>query len=507
MPNRSPVRITAESIFFAGCGHVHRPVLPEARIAPAARLALHRLAEVGQQVLAAAGAETPELDHLVQLPLRDVAGRVVPDLLGEIVQLAPVALREEQHAVAGLPVASRASRFLVIALDRLGQRVVDHQPDVRLVDAHAEGDGRRHDRHVAVDESLLRAAAGLRVEAGVVGQRGVAAGGQSFGEAFGLAPREAVDDGRLPSPLVEQIHQLPEGPLLRLHRIRQVGAVEAGDEAGAIAETQLGCDVFPYPLGRRRGQRHHRRIGEARPQLGQVAVVGAEVVAPLADAVRLVDGDEADGQGLQEPPESGRAHPLGRGVENPQTAGERRLLHAPKLVEAERAVDEGGGDAVRAQRVHLVLHQRDKRRHHQGQAARRHRGQLIAQRLAPARRDDDEAVPPRERIGDDRLLPGAELVVAEMLLEQAAQIARVGGSRGRVGHCGPIDGGGGAEGHVVVALHGSAFGADDAGRAATGAMAPCRTGGPLRAREETVNGGGRASPASSCAARRPMCGR
>ena len=40
-----------------------------------------------------------------------------------------------------------------------------------------------------------------------------------------------------------------------------------------------------------RGERQQRNVGEALAQLGDAAVVGTEVVAPLADAVRLVDGE------------------------------------------------------------------------------------------------------------------------------------------------------------------------------------------------------------------------
>ena len=47
----------------------------------------------------------------------------------------------EQDAAGELAVASRAPRLLIVGLRRRRQGPVHHQPDRRLVDAHAEGAG------------------------------------------------------------------------------------------------------------------------------------------------------------------------------------------------------------------------------------------------------------------------------------------------------------------------------------------------------------------------------
>ena len=51
----------------------------------------------------------------------------------------------EQGAAGRVAVAARAAGFLIIALQIFRHIVVDDEPDVRLVDAHAEGVGRDHD--------------------------------------------------------------------------------------------------------------------------------------------------------------------------------------------------------------------------------------------------------------------------------------------------------------------------------------------------------------------------
>ena len=51
-------------------------------------------------------------------------------------------------------------------------------------------------------------------------------------------------------------------------------------------------DVFAHAAGRRGGERHERHVGKMFSQFGNLAVFGTEIVAPFADAMRLVNGDE-----------------------------------------------------------------------------------------------------------------------------------------------------------------------------------------------------------------------
>ena len=96
-----------------------------------------------------------EAHGLVQLLHGDGAFRLVLHLVDEIADLRDVAPAEKEQAMGRLSVAARAARFLVIALDVPGQVGVDHEPDVRLVDAHAEGDGRHDHRDLVPVEGLL----------------------------------------------------------------------------------------------------------------------------------------------------------------------------------------------------------------------------------------------------------------------------------------------------------------------------------------------------------------
>ena len=65
----------------------------------------------------------------------------------------------EHQAVRGGAVAAGAARLLIIRLDAAGNVVVDDEPHVGLVDAHAEGVGGHDDLAPALHEVVLGLAA------------------------------------------------------------------------------------------------------------------------------------------------------------------------------------------------------------------------------------------------------------------------------------------------------------------------------------------------------------
>ena len=391
----------------------------EADVAAPAVFLRPRLAEILQQEGAPAGGQAAELDHAVQLVLGVAPLGLVFDPVDEEVLLPLVAVGVEQDALAGQAVASGAARLLIVAFERLGQVVVHDQPHVGLVDAHAEGDGRHDDERVVADELFLRLAAQRGVQPGMVGQRGQAHRRQAGRDVLGRLARKAIHDARLAPMLVQQVGEGVDGaPAFRAHRVGQVGAVEAGDELPRLRQPQLLGHVAADLFGRRRGQRDERHARQQAAQIDQGTVVGPELVAPHRDAVRLVHRDQADCEPRQEVAEAGQRQPLRGDVQDFDRVALHPCPHAAHLLVGERAVDERRGDAVGAQGIHLVLHQRDQRRDHQRQPVEAQRGQLVAERFAAARGHQDQGVAPVQHAGDDLLLQRAEGVVAEVLLEQ-----------------------------------------------------------------------------------------
>ena len=187
-----------------------------------------------------------------------------------------------------------------------------------------------------------------------------------------LAPRQAVNDAGLAFVLgAQEGQQLGAGVGLLDDAVADVGPVEAGDEDARVLEAQVGDNFLARRLVGGGRQRDARHVRVALVQDGELEVFRAEVVAPLRDAMRLVDGEEGEAVALglgQQAGEIGRQQPLRRDVEQIQFAVREGALGAVGLHCRLAGMDAGGAHAGLEQRRHLVLHQRDEGRNHDGRA-------------------------------------------------------------------------------------------------------------------------------------------
>ena len=164
-----------------------------------------------------------------------------------------------------------------------------------------------------------------------------------------------------------------------------VFAVEARHEFGGIPERQGLSDVGANLFRRGGGQGETDRTGREVAYFGKGAVFRPKVVAPLGDAVRLVDGEAID---------SGLGEEFPGALVGEAFRGEVQKLHGSRAypldrgevgLAVQRAIEEGGFHAARDEGVHLILHEGDQGRDHHGHAGKREGGYLIAQGLAAAR--------------------------------------------------------------------------------------------------------------------------
>ena len=262
----------------------------------------------------------------------------------------------------------------------------------------------------------------------MVGQRPQPLGDEELGRLVHRVAREAVDDAGVALVLgLEQVEQLLARLVLRHDPVLDVGPVEARHEMpGALARPQVQPlrDLGVGGLGGSGGQRDPGHVRPALVQLRQREVVGPEVVAPLRDAVRLVDGEQRDLPAAEQRERGRHPQPLRRQVEQVDLAGEERRLGRPALVRGLRGVEEPGADAERAQGVDLVLHQRDQRRDDHTDAVADQRGDLVAQRLAAAGRHQHERVTAAADVLDDLRLVAPEGVVTEDAVQDVGGRAR-----------------------------------------------------------------------------------
>ncbi len=335
----------------------------QAGVAVAAGFAL--LPEVGQQP------HPPALDGLAQRQHRVQLGREHPAVgevavggLDHLPLLDDVGQPVGQPRGGGQPVPAGAPGLLVVALYRLGQVQVGHEPDVGFVDAHAERDGRHHHQPVLAEEPGLVTRAGPLVQPRVVGQRRDALGDQELRGLLHRRPGQAVDDPGVPGVLgAQQVQQLLARLALRRDAVLDVGSVETGDDVQRVVQLQPGADLGVRGPGRRRRQGDPGHLGPALVQHRQREVVGPEVVPPLRHAMRLVDREQGDPAPLQQSRRGGGAPTEGlRGhVQQVELLGQERLLDHPALGPVLAGVEERSADADRAQRIHLVLHEGDER--------------------------------------------------------------------------------------------------------------------------------------------------
>ncbi len=246
--------------------------------------------------------------------------------------------------------------------------------------------------------------------------------GQPHSHAFCCLARLAINDAAFFGPRAQKIEQLFVGLVFGQHPICQVRAIEAGDIATRVAQFQKGDDIFAHALGSGGGQRHHWRLWKKRPQFGKLAVFGPEIVAPLADAVRLVNGQQVYVPPLQIGQETGKHQPLRRYVEQAILPVMQPAQSQAGFTCRQRRVEEGGWHAAGLERIHLVLHQGDQRRHHHREARAGHGRQLEAERFTAACRQQRKHVLAGQRIADDFLLQRSKGSEAKELLQRRQEL-------------------------------------------------------------------------------------
>ena len=139
-------------------------------------------------------------------------------------------------------------------------------------------------------------------------------------------------------------------------------------------------------------------------------------MSPVADAVGLVDHDQADRAVSDDAPQ-GLAERFGGDVQQLQFAAAQLSEPLLALSVVERRIEQRGLEAIALERVHLVLHQRDERGHDQDRAAEQLGWDLKRERFAGAGGHDANAVSSIKDRVDDLALAGAKRRVAEDRLQ------------------------------------------------------------------------------------------
>ena len=286
---------------------------------------------------------------------------------------------------------------------------MDHEPHVRLVDAHAEGVGTHHHPRLSGLPVLLAESPDLGGNPGMVEGCRHPGRTQHVGRFLGALPVADIYDARA-GDAVAHGEQFSGLVLAFPDDIGEVGTLEAGFEEILLPESEPVHDVV-RDGGRRRGREGDDGRLHRGPEDADLEVFRPEIVAPLRDAVRLVHddvGDVQDGQVVLEQP---GLDTFGGDIQELVVTVGRVVQREVHFVPVHPGVDGDGADAPGGEVLDLVLHQGDEGRDHEGEAVAHHRRHLETHRFPASGGEDGEHVAARERLVDDALLHGPEAFV------------------------------------------------------------------------------------------------
>src|ERR1051325_6429638 len=383
----------------------------------------------------APAAPTETLPEVVQQPPPPApSGLDVGSRFGRALRPLEVRRHPENQARGGTTVPPRPPRFLIVGLERTRRSPVDHAAHVRLVDSHAEGARRYHDRGAAGEEDRPHLPPHRRGDPRMVGRGAHAAQQQRPRHQLGEPPRRCIHDAT-PLRATDQLVDACEAPAIVAHsldREDQDGTIERRDDHLRPRQSQHAENLGARGGGGAAGEGEGGGIAEEIPVLAQAAVQPAKLVPPFDDAVRLIYREQRDRRARANQAADQRAQSLGSAIEELQAAREGRLEDGALLVGRKQAVQVSRRDPTPPQRGAPALHQRDEGRDHEREPVRHERGELEAKRLPGAGGEDGENVVPGEERPDDSELVDAQGPVAEVLPQRVPRRVE---AAAEPGHC------------------------------------------------------------------------
>ena len=266
---------------------------------------------------------------------------------------------------------------------------MDDEAQIRLVVAHAQGRGGHQSFALVGDQGIFQSLTIAVVHCAGISAGIDAAGLQPFGHQRGITGGEGVDDAA-----TLQVRQRLGQPGEACRLAGEAEALEGEGRAVEIAPLQtefraeFAFQVGYHPVASGRCGRQQAHVWQGLYQPANAAVVGAEVVAPVRDAVSLIDHHQAGVElGERTSYEFRCVQPLGRDQQDVDLSPAHLLLHRLPLVGV------GGIDRACAQShplrgSNLVAHQRQQRRNQQGWSAagvsQKLGGNEVDETLAPA---------------------------------------------------------------------------------------------------------------------------
>ena len=293
-----------------------------------------------------------------------------------------------------------------------------HPADIGLINPHAKGHSGNHNQPVILLKAQLGLTAVFGVHSSVIVQHQMPRPAQGLGQNLCLGAAGTVDDPRLPFTRCRIVQNLLARAVFDGKGQPYIGPVKAAQKGdGGRAVEQTGCDLGPR-FGIGRGGKGRQRHAQRLPQSADAQVIGAKVVAPLADTMRLVHGNQAHPDAPQHGHRGGGCKPFGGQIKQLQSAFIKGCEDLFRLLLGIARCQRPRFNPSSLKRAHLIAHQGNQWRDHHCHPITAQRRQLKTQRFAAARGHDGQGVLPCDHRLNNLFLTGAKPGKAPNLVQQ-----------------------------------------------------------------------------------------
>ena len=292
---------------------------------------------------------------------------------------------------------------------------MQHKPHVGFINSHSERIGGDHHADAVIDEILLAVFPGITSHTGMVAPHREPGVFQIQIQLVHAFPGGAVNN----SAVLPVFLQIAPDLLLFIpdsaHSKIQIFPVKSGDSNVRPLQRQRRKNILPDPLcSRGRKSSYDRPPGKAADKGENPHIAGPEILSPLRNTVGLVHRQHRQLRMAGKIQKPGRLQTFRRHIDDFITARRSQLQRPGDLILRQGAVDISRMHARLVQRLNLICHQGNQRRHHNGNAGHQKGRKLITQGFSRARGHDSQHILAGQDAVDDLFLPRPERVIAEV---------------------------------------------------------------------------------------------
>ena len=257
--------------------------------------------------------------------------------------------------------------LLIIALQTFGNIVVDHIPNIWLVNTHTKRN-RRHDHiHFLIEERILIGSTCGCIHTRMVRRHLNTISSQQLGQLLNLFAAQTIDNARLAGIIFNISDDLFIDVDFGTNLIKQIGTIERRFENRCIQHPEIFLNIHLHLRRSRSGQRNQRCRTNIIDDRSDTTILRPEIVSPLGNTVCLINGIKRYFDLAQKRYVILFGQRLRSEIEQFGLPGQHITFDLGNGCLVERGVQKMGNPLLHAERthgIHLILHQRNQRGDH-----------------------------------------------------------------------------------------------------------------------------------------------